>query len=244
LGLLVGAGGAVALVGRARPPALVCEAAEATEPAVRLARAPSAQGVPDLRPAIRARVAAVLAENRRGHELDAYLDELASAARARGQVTALEVAPGLAAIDAAYPGDQERSAAFSRRMEELQRELEPTPPPSADEPPAGVTAASLLQALTTASGPERDKLTRQAITAIDRLPEAEQAEASKALERATASAPAAPEAPATLLAQIAGTTDPDARRDLLHRFSTAAGALPPEQQETLYRQLDETTAAR
>jgi hypothetical protein len=244
-GLLVGAGGAVALVSRARPPAPVCaeEASEAPAPAVAGEKAPP-QAVADLRPAIRARVAAVLAENRRGHELDLYLDELANAARARGQVSALEVAPGLAAIEAAYPGDQDRSAAFSRRMEDLQRELVPNPPPATDEPPAGVTAASLLQALGAASGPERDKLTRQAITAIGRLPESEQAEATKALERATAEPAPAVEAPATLLAQISATTDPNARRDLVHRFSAAASALPPEQQEALYRQLDETTASR
>jgi hypothetical protein len=198
--------------------------------------------MPDLRPALRARVAAVLAEQRRGHELDVYLDQLAQAARAQGHVSALEVSPGLAAIEAAYPEDLERSGAFARRMEALQRELGQTTA-GPDDPPPGVTTASLLQALsTTAAGAERDKLVRQTITAIGRLPEAEQAEASKALERATSGPPTPPEAPATLLAQIAATTDPAARRDLVMRFSDAAGVLPPEEQETLYRQLDEATA--
>jgi hypothetical protein len=247
LGILAGAGGAFALVGRARPPVSAAEQADAPPLAARALQATSSQAVPDLRPALRARVAAVLAENRRGHELDVYLDELERAARAQGHVSALEVAPGLAAIEAAYPEDTERSAAFARRMEDLQRELVPNPPPPADEPPAGVTAASVLQALsTTPSGPERDKLVRQALVAIGRLPEAEQFEASQALERATSTAaPAeAPAAPETLLAQISATTDPAARRTLVERFSAAAGSLPPDQQAPLYRQLDEATAAR
>jgi hypothetical protein len=246
-GILVGVGGAVALVGRVKPtaPVVVEQLPSETAPAPRAHVAAADPAIPDLRPAIRARVAAVLAENRRGHELDIYLEELEHAARAQGHVSALEVAPGLAAIEAAYPGDLDRGGAFARRMEDLQRELGQSTA-SPDEPPAGVTASSLLQALATEPpGTARDKLIRQTIVAIGRLPEAEQAEASKALERATTTtAPAEPTAPGTLLAQIAATTDPAARRDLVQRFSVAASALPLDQQEPLYRQLDEATAAR
>jgi hypothetical protein len=246
-GILVGVGGAVALVGRVKPtaPVVVEQLPSETAPARRAHVAAADPAIPDLRPAIRARVAAVLAENRRGHELDIYLEELEHAARAQGHVSALEVAPGMAAIEAAYPGDVERTAAFARRMEDLQRQLGQTTL-GPDDPPAGVTAASLLQAIASAPSSEaRDKLLRQTITAIGRLPEAEQAEASKALERATTPSPAPPPAePATLLAQIAAAQDPAARRDLVLQFSAATSALPPEQQEPLYRQLDQATAAR
>jgi hypothetical protein len=188
LGVLAGVGGAVAVAARARPPATPQAEAPPAEMAARPAAAPAASpgGVPDLRPAIRARVAAVLAEGRRGHELDLYLDELERAARAQGRVTALEIVPGLEAIEAAYPGDMEKGPAFARRMEDLQRQLGQAPPGPA-EPPPGVTAGSLLQAIATApAGPARDKLIPQALTAIGRLPEADQDEASKALDRATA----------------------------------------------------------
>jgi hypothetical protein len=140
--------------------------------------------LPDLRPAIRARVAEILAEARRGHELDLFLDELARAARAEGHVTALHVVPGLAAIEAAYPGDMERGPAFTRRMEALSRELGEVPP--GDEAPSA-SAPALFQAIaSTPAGPARDKLVPQALAAISRLPVDQQDEASLALDRATA----------------------------------------------------------
>lgn len=166
----------------------------ASAPPVTEGTAPPEHAPPavDLRPAIRARVAAVLAEQRRGHELDVYLNELERTARAQGHVSALEVVPGLAAIEAAFPGDTERGAAFSRAMEKLQRDLG-QPGADTSELPAGVTTASVLQAISQAPpGPERDKLIPKALVAIGRLPESEQEEASRALDRATATPGTAP----------------------------------------------------
>lgn len=204
----------------------------------------------DLREAVRARVAAVLAEQRRGYELDLYLHELERTARARGQVTALEVAPGLAAIDAAYPGDPERGPAFARRMETLARELgQSTQAP--DDPPADVAATSLLDAIRKApAGPDRDKLVRQAITAISRLPVAEQEAAGQALDSATAdrnAAAAAPTPPSRspddVLAALGSTRDAEGRRALVQEFMNAASTLPIEEQERRFKDLDRVTAA-
>jgi hypothetical protein len=239
----LGLGGA--LFARRAPAPTASAEPDPSSPAPEARRAASA-ALPDLRPAIRARVAEVLAEARRGHELDVFLDELARAARERGHVTALEVVPGLAAIDAAYPGDPERGPAFARRMEDLSRGL--GEPPPGDEPRNGATAPALLQAIaSTPAGPARDKLVPQALAAIGRLPVDQQEEASRALDRATAaSAPPAPSAaaPDSLLAQITSTRDPQARHQLVTQFLDAAGQLPPDEQERRFRQLDEATAAR
>jgi hypothetical protein len=206
----------------------------------------AASSARDLREAVNASVSAALAENRRGYELDLYLEALERAARERGNVSALEVVPGLAAIDAAYPNDAEKGPAFARRMEELARKLGQSTQ-GADDPPPGVTAHSLLHAVSsTPAGPARDKLIPQALTAISRLPVAEQEEASKALDRATAEGvvpkPAA-RAPDELLALVASTTEATARGQLVREFMDATSSLPLEEQERRYRALDRATAA-
>ena len=201
----------------------------------------------DLRESVRARVAAALAEQRRGYELDLYLQELERAARAQGLVSALEVAPGLAAIEAAYPGDGERGPAFARRMEALARELgQSTQCP--DDPPPDVTALSLLQVIRqTPPGPGRDKLVRQALSAISRLPEAEQESAGKALDSATAerglAPPSPPRSPDDVLAALGSTRDTDRRRALVEEFMNVASTLPLEEQERRFKELDRATAA-
>jgi hypothetical protein len=140
----------------------------------------------DLRAKIRASVASVLAEQRRGRELEIFLQELEAQARKQGRVTALEVQTGLAALDAAYPEDLERGPAFARRMESLARELDPRPA-LPDPNTAGSSARVQLRTIESMPpGPERDKLTPAALAAIDLLPLAEQDDARKALDRATA----------------------------------------------------------
>jgi len=175
----------VSLAGRSRPTRDVAEPVPSARVPV-VAAPPAKHDAIDVRAAIRASVEAVLAAQRRGHALDVYLEDLVGTARAQGRVTALELIPGLEAIEAAYPGDMDRGPAFARRMEALQRELGQTND-DASEPPPGVTVASLLQAVESApAGPSRDKLIPQALTAIGRLPDDEQAEASRALDAATA----------------------------------------------------------
>lgn len=237
----LGAGGALF----ARRPPSTTPAVEQPAASPEEARPSPSAAAPELRLAIRARVAQVLAEARRGHDLDVFLDELARAAREQGHVTALEVVPGLAAIEAAYPGDMERGPAFARRMEDLSREL--GEPPPGDEPRGGASAQALLQTIaSTPPGPARDQLVPQALAAISRLPVDEQDEASRALDRATAASAPAPHAAAAadaLLAQIASARDPQLRHRLVTDFLSAAGQLPPDEQERRFRQLDEATAA-
>lgn len=55
--------------------------------------------------------------------LDHYLSELEDQAWERGQVTALEVEAGLAAIEHLHPNDHERIDEFSQRMATLSAEL-------------------------------------------------------------------------------------------------------------------------
>jgi hypothetical protein len=56
-------------------------------------------------------------------ELDVYLRGLEGQARERGQVTATEVKPGLAALRRLYPEDPEQVDAFAQRMSQLSAEL-------------------------------------------------------------------------------------------------------------------------
>jgi hypothetical protein len=205
---------------------------------------PGAEAGQDLRQIVNARVAAVIAEQRRGMELDLYLDGLDRTARERGFVSALEVVPGLAAIDAAYPNDPEKGPAFARRMETLGRELGQSQV-GPEDPPPGVTAHALLQAVSsTPPGPARDKLVPQALTAISQLPLAEQEEASKALDRATAvGVDAKPtRGPDELLALVGSTTDPTARAAIVSEFLGVASSLPLDEQEVRAAQLDRATA--
>lgn len=199
----------------------------------------------DLREKIRASVAAVLAEQRRGQELDMLLDELEAQARKQGKVTALEVRTGLAALDAAYPNDPDKGAAFARRMESLSRELEAragtpgTPSPS-------VSVLAHLQAIeSSAPGPARDRMTREALDAIDRLPVDEQEKALAGLDRATAkgAVPAAPADPERILADLRQSPGGTSRRGLVEELLRAIADLPVEEQERRLRELDAATAA-
>lgn len=192
---------------------------------------------------IRARVAEALAEGRRGHEVGAYLDELEATARRQGRVTALEILPGLAVIERAFPDDMERSVAFTRRMERVARELgtsdDGARPTTAIAPEILVTTMA-----NTAQGPARDQLVRKALSAIDRLPVEEQPAAFAAVSRATA--PGAPAAPPVsldgLLEQVRSAAGGEARRSLVRSFVEIASNLPPEEQERRFRQLEEATA--
>jgi hypothetical protein len=245
-GLLLGVAGTLvggARLSRPRPPDP--PAAAATAPALlpdhRPSLGPASQ---DLRRAVNATVAAVIADQRRGIELDLYLDALERTAREQGFVSALEVVPGLAAIDAAHPDDTERGPAFARRMEALARELGQSPG-TPQAPPAGITAHALLQAVSsTPPGPARDKLIPQALTAISQLPLAEQEEASKALDRATAQGVDAQPArgPDELLALVGSATDPADRATLVREFLGVASSLPLDEQEQRFAQLERATA--
>jgi hypothetical protein len=109
-------------------------------------------------------------------ELDGYLAELESRARARGAVTALEIEPGLAAANDL--GGAERAREFSARMRALQKELGPdAPAPRAGMPELEPTAANLSAALAgiaASSGDERGARVRQYIDATAGLPDEEQ----------------------------------------------------------------------
>lgn len=198
----------------------------------------------DIRAKIRASIAAALAEQRRGQKLDLLLDELEAQARKQGKVTALEVATGLAALEAAYPTDPEPGAAFARRMERLSRELEARAEPAAAAT-ADVGVIAHLQAIgATPSGPERDRMTRAALAAIDRLPPEEQEQALAGLDRATARglATAPVRDPEGVLAELRQTRNPETRRALVDELLGAVAGLPLEEQERRLRELDAVTS--
>jgi hypothetical protein len=60
-------------------------------------------------------------------DVDRYLDSLAARARSRGQVTALEVEPGLAMLRRYCPSDPAKADRFAERMLALQHQFAPAP---------------------------------------------------------------------------------------------------------------------
>jgi hypothetical protein len=194
-------------------------------------------------------------------ELEAYLARLEAQAREKGQVTALEIEPGMMmAMDYASP---DRAQAFSERMRALQRELEaqkvevaapaPTPAPTAApkdvaEPTPAITTADMrggLARIATASGSERHALIRQYVQAAERLPEEEEVARLADLNRVAAP----PRAPAdvslieTLRARVSAASEGPERQALIREYRDRISELPDEEEARRLQELNRTIGA-
>jgi hypothetical protein len=123
----------------------------------------------DMRAQIRQAVAEARPRLQAPASLDGYLNELEQQARRNHHVSALEVEPGLAAIQATVAPEQqaERTQRFATKMQELAAELDGRDTqPLPDELARDIERAG--------DEPERQKLIRQYVQSVLSLPRDEQ----------------------------------------------------------------------
>ena len=175
--------------------------------------------------------------------LESYLDELVQRARQRGTVGALDVEPGMRAIDermmdlGARRAEQLREA-FSRRMLGLAAQLDP----EAFDEAAPMDFDSLLIALAnSAAGPKRQAALARCLRAVDGLDPDAQPDALERIQ-AVVSQEQSGESPSppdwSGLEDAVLRAEGDARGRAIQAYIAAAGTLEPSAHDEKMARLD------
>jgi len=213
-------------IGRSRTPATEPAAlsSQSNPMGAQPSRPPAGQG--GLRPQIRQAIERAPVHG--PEDVDRYLDALEAQARRQGQVTALEVEPGVAMARRFYPTEPEKVASFTSRMLRVQTELQDAAPQATDPAEARKRLAELTAQIPRAPNEgQRQELIRTYLDLARQLPPEEHPELIQKLNQVAGTTGSKSDARAadSLWAAIQNEADEENKQDLIRDYLTLIAKL-------------------